>query len=221
VKDIDEARAEVRRVLDADLEALTDGQRLSVVPGVAEDDWELPEPDRRALWSYGLPPARDDELIGVVGDYQSAPEPELEVDGARMYRLGAFGEARLAARPGSGAVLAIPGFTLDGVHPQLRDQFPNGVHPVLVNSGVARLIDFAWRWHWILPVLTEQQLRAGDAEHAAWQNARTPADKAALPDFYDDVRALCVEILERFRQRDAAAVSGDDSLWHEAVMEYL
>jgi hypothetical protein len=219
--DIDEARAEVLRVLDADLEALTDGQRLSVVPGVPEDDWDLPAADRRALWSYGLPPARDDELFGVVGDYQSAPEPELEAEGERLYALGRFGEARLAARPGSGAVLAIPGFTIDDVHPQLRYQFPDGVRPSLVNSDVARLVDFAWRWHWILPVLTEQLIRAGEQERAAWQNARTPEEKAALPDFYDGVRALSGEVLERFRERDGAAVSGDDGVWHESVMEYL
>ncbi|MFD0746418.1 hypothetical protein ACFQ1L_34680 [Phytohabitans flavus] len=54
--DIDEARAEVSRIFDAPLEALTEGRRLSVVPGVPEGEWDLPAPDREALWSHGLPP---------------------------------------------------------------------------------------------------------------------------------------------------------------------
>ncbi|BCB74802.1 hypothetical protein Pflav_012120 [Phytohabitans flavus] len=92
--DIDEARAEVSRIFDAPLEALTEGRRLSVVPGVPEGEWDLPAPDREALWSHGLPPARDDSLYGLVADYQSAREPELVTDGSRLYGIGG------SARPG-------------------------------------------------------------------------------------------------------------------------
>ncbi|BCB74801.1 SUKH-4 family immunity protein [Phytohabitans flavus] len=127
----------------------------------------------------------------------------------------------MAARAGSGEVLAVPTFTYDEVHPQLQHMFPDGVRPVLLNSSVARLVDFAWRWHWLLPVLTAQQTWAGAEETTAWGNARTPEEKAALPDFYAEIRELCEEVVERFRQFDGPAVSNEDSPWREAVMEYL
>jgi hypothetical protein len=221
VRDIDEARAEVRRILDADLEALTDRQRLSVVPGVAAGDWDLPAPCRRALWTHGLPPAREDGLIGVAGDFQAAREPELAYGDSRLYAIGTSGAARLAAECGSGVVLAMPGFTEQDVHPQLRDRFPHGVRPEPVNSSVEMLVDFAWRWHWILPVLAEQQIRAGKDEHDAWRDARSPAENAALPDFYAGVRELCAEVVERFRGREPAAMPDDESFWSEMVMEDL
>jgi hypothetical protein len=119
-------------------------------------------------------------------------------------------------------VVIVPGFTYDEVHPQLRDRFPGGVvHPALVNSSVALLVDFAWRWHWLLPIVAEQQIRAGVEEQAAWRKARTPAEKAALPDFFAGVRAMCRGVVERFRQLDGAAVADPDSVWCDAVMEYL
>ena len=225
--DIAAVHAEVSRILDADLRALTDRQRLSVVPPVARGDWDLPEPDATTLWTYGLPPARDDDLFGVVGSYQSEPAPALDLDGwtdggPGGYLLGTFGEARIAARAGSGAVLAVPSFTVDDVHPQLRHQFPDGVHPVVMNSSVSRLVDFAWRWHWLLPILAAQQVKAGQDEHAAWQHARTEADQAALPDFFAPVRSICDRIIERFRALDPTAVPEDGTLvWPEAVLESL
>jgi hypothetical protein len=93
----DEARVEVRRLLDSSLDELTDAGRLSVLPIVGRDSWGLPEPGRDALWRYGLPPARDDEIAGEVGRFQTGCEPELEEGGSRQYVLGMFGVATLAA----------------------------------------------------------------------------------------------------------------------------
>jgi hypothetical protein len=217
VSGIDEARARVRRILDADLEALTKGRRLSVVPAVAEENWDLPDPDRRALWSYGLPPPRDDARYGIVGDYQSGREPELEADGSGLYSIGTCGVATLAASVRSGSVLALSPFT--EVHPQLRDRCPDGIRPAPVNSSVTRLVDFGWRYHWLLPVIAEAQTQAARAARAAWTGARTAEERTALPDFFAGLRALCGEIVERFRALDPEAVVDDESFWHEAVMD--
>jgi hypothetical protein len=217
----EEARAEVSRILDAELDALTEHRRLSVLPARAEEAWDLPPADRRLLWSYGLPLPRDDELTGAFGDFQTGYQPELRDGNDRLYLLGWFDEARLAAREASGAVLVIPPFSAEDVHPHMREAFPDGVHPQLVNSTVGGLVQLAWRWHWLVPVLADQQTLAGQAEHAAWTGATRAEEKAALPDFYAGVRALAHEIVERFQAVDPAAITDVGSFWYDVVMEYL
>jgi hypothetical protein len=209
----DEARVEVRRLLDCSLDELTEAGRLSVLPVVGRDSWGLPEPDRGALWRYGLPPARDDEMMGVVGRFQAGCEPELEEGGSRLYLLGMFGVAKLAAVPGTGTVIGFPASR--EVHPQLRDQYPDGLVPVVANSSVERLVDLSWRWHWLLPVLADQQVQAGKGEAAAVEVLKATG---RLPDIFAGVRALHREVLERFRAKDPRAI-GDDSFWAETVLE--
>jgi hypothetical protein len=211
--DPDQARVEVYRLLDSSLNELTEAGRLGVRPVVGRDSWDLPEADRGALWRYGLPPPRDDEMIGVVGRFQAGCEPELEEDGSRLYLLGMFGEAKLAAEPGTGTVIAVPPYR--EVHPQLRYLYPDGVVPVTANSSVARLVDLAWRWHWLLPVLADQQVQARKGEAAAVEVLKATG---RLPDIFAGMRALHHEVLERFRDKDPQAVT-DDSFWAETVLE--
>jgi hypothetical protein len=104
----DEARFEAARILGAALDELTDAGRLSVFPPVRPEDWELPDGDRHALWSYGLPRAMDDDLMRVVGAFQEGRQPELEHEGSRLYLLGTFGATRLAATERTGVVLEMP-----------------------------------------------------------------------------------------------------------------
>jgi hypothetical protein len=214
--DLYEAHVEVRRLLDSSLDELTGAGRLGVRPPVERESWDLPEPDCDALWRYGLPPARDDELMGVVGRFQAGREPELEEDGARLYLLGMFGVARLAAVQGTGTVIAIPAFR--SVHPQLLYLYPDGIVPQTANSSVAHLVDLAWRWHWLLPVLVDQQVQAAKGEAAAVDVLRATG---ILPDIFAGVRKLHRDVLERFRSTDPEAVTGDDSFWGESVLEDL
>lgn len=211
-----EARGEMHRILDSSLDQLTEAGRLGVVPAVDQDSWDLPETDRRALWQNGLPAPRGDALMGVVGQFQAGREPELAEGGSRLYLLGTFGTARLAAVEGGGTVIAVP--TFREVHPQLRSQYPDGIQPVMVNSSVAKLVDLAWRWHWILPLLADQQVEARRGEAAAVEVLKATG---TLPDVFAGVRALCREALERFQSIDPEAITDDDSFWGETVLEDL
>ena len=69
-------------------------------------------------------------MMGVVGRFQAGREPELEEGGSRLYLVGMFGVAKLAAVPGTGTVIAVP--TYREVHPQLRDVNPDGFVPVVL-----------------------------------------------------------------------------------------
>jgi hypothetical protein len=213
--DPDVARVEVFRILDASLDELTEAGQLSVLPTIDRDSWDLPEPDRIALWRHGLPPTRNDEMIGVVGRFQTDREPTLEEGGSRLYLLGTFGTAKLAAVQGVGTVIAVPAYR--AVHPQLRHLYPNGIVPVMANSNIARLVDLAWRWHWLLLVLADQQIQASKGEAAAVEVLKATG---TVPDIFAGVRALHREVLERFRNKDPQAIT-DDSFWGETVLEDL
>ncbi len=126
--DVDEAEREVARILTADVASLARGR--GVKPPSAGESWDVPAADRAALWLIGLPPPREDEYYGVVGAFQEGTVPEL--DG--LYRIGHFGEARLGMRPGTGTVITVPKYT--EVHPQLRELYPHGIGPCVVNSAV-------------------------------------------------------------------------------------
>ncbi|MDQ1044409.1 SUKH-4 family immunity protein [Streptomyces sp. V4I2] len=221
----DEARAEVARILGANLGELTDGGRLAVVPSIPPDDWELTETDRQALWSHGLPPARQDEILTVIGDYQQGVRPELEEDGTPLYRLGSYGVATIGAVRSTGTVLALPKYR--EVHPALRHLHPDGITPSTVNVTVAGLVDCAWRWYWLVPILAEQQTLAGEAEVAAWRaaTAADPQDDARQDDvpqdYYADCKALCREVLAAFGDRDPLVASPDRSFWSNVIRDDL
>ncbi|WP_158843943.1 SUKH-4 family immunity protein [Saccharothrix deserti] len=203
------------RILDASLRdlALRDLARsggVPVLPVSRAAAWRLPDPGKSALSRYGLPPARDDGLLGVVGGYQTSEQAETGADGSSFYVLGSYGTARLVAVEGVGDVLALPRYT--DVHPDLAHLHPSGIQPSLVNSTIAALVDCAWRWHWILPLLAEEQRRAGEAEVLAYRAGR-PADEP-----YAEYLDLCRHVLRRFQAIDPA-VRADSGFWHGVIID--
>ncbi|MBB2946603.1 hypothetical protein FB565_006371 [Actinoplanes lutulentus] len=168
-------RIAVDRILGDTLESLTRSGSPPVLPASELADWRLSGPAKAALFAYGLPPERDDGLMGVAGVF-------------REHVLGVYGSAKLVAD--SDAVLAVPRST--AVHPDLA----GGVTPTTVNSSVPAFVECAWRWHGIVPLLAEAQNAAGEAEIRAWK------DGVELPDAYLGYQQLCEYVLERFREID-------------------
>lgn len=211
--ELDEIRVEVDRILDADLGELTRSGGLSILPAMRPEDWQLPGQDKEALWRYGLPAQRSDGLIGVVGGFQAGRRPEVDHAGTPLYVLGGYGTSRLVASAEIGTVLAIP--ELAEVHPDLRHLYPSGLKPSVVNSTVADLVDCAWRWHWLLPLLAEQETLAGATEVEAWRSGQKEED---LPDFYAPYRDICTHILRRFQARDSVIGPAAD-FWTNAIVD--
>ncbi|WP_217235789.1 SUKH-4 family immunity protein [Streptomyces sp. AC555_RSS877] len=213
----DEARTEVARVLGAELGELTDRGRLAVLPPVHAGDWDLSEADRRALWSHGLPLPGQGDILSVVGDYQRGAEPGLDEEGTPLYRLGSYGEATIGAERGTGAVLALPKYR--EVHSALGHLHPDGITPSAVNATVAGLVDCAWRWYWLAPLLAEQEIRAGEAEVEAWRAATSAsgAEEDTERDYYADCKALCRDVLADFGTRDPLIASHERSFWSDVI----
>lgn len=204
------ARTAVERVLDADLHDLTRAGGLPVLPALP-DRWRLSDESRRALASHGLPPAREDGLLGVVGAFQDSAEPVPGPDGTAVYVLARYGTATIVAVEGHGRVFALPGQR--EVRPDLAVSHPSGIGPSFVNSSADRLVECAWRWHWILPLLAEEQRRAGEAE--------VRASRGGLPqtvDPYAGYDELCRRVLERFTALDSG-VGTAAGLWPETIVD--
>ena len=208
-----EARAAVDRILDAGLGELTQAGSVSSNPAPQLEAWHLPEQGRFALGSHGLPPARTDELLGVVGGLQEAEEPEQGPGGRRIYLLGSYGTSRLTAVEGTGEVLAIP--AVSQVHPDLAHLHPSGILPTLVNSTIVGLVQCAWRWHSMLLLLAVEQERAGEAEIAAWKEGRMGE---VMPDPYADYQELCRRVLRRFQDIDPV-IRNDSGSWFDVIID--
>lgn len=214
--DISQAKSELSRILQADISDLVVVDRRVVSPEEAAE-WQLPEIDLRALSEYGLPGPRGDELMGVVAGFQPGGKPERVYEGSRVYVLGSFGSALLAAQEGTGRVFAFPEFT--EIHPQLRHLMLEGPVPIEVNSRVTALVECAWRWDWMVRVLAEQEGLAGKAETEAWRTASSPEARATLPDFYADCRELGKLGLTGLAKFDPDVVGAEESFWAEAVLD--
>ena len=48
----------------------------------------------------------------------------------------------------------------------------SGITPTPVNSSVPAFVECAWRWHWIVALLADEQNAAGEAEIQAWKDGR-------------------------------------------------
>lgn len=211
--DTTETRAAVDRILDASLGELTQPGSVSGHPAPQLEAWHLPEEGRFALGTHGLPPARTDELLGVVGGLQESEEPEQGPGGRRIYLLGSYGTSRLAAVEGTGEVLAIP--AASQVHPDLAHLHPSGILPTLVNSTIVGLVECAWRWHRILPLLAVEQERAGEAEIAAWKEGQIGE---AMPDPYAGYQELCGHVLRWFQDIDPI-IRNDSGFWFDVIID--
>ncbi|MFP3965127.1 SUKH-4 family immunity protein [Actinomadura fulvescens] len=137
---------------------------VQVRAGSVTDHWLLPESDRLALRTWGLP---EGPLLRPTP--QAGPQPTLAPNIAgelerrllsekqRLYLLGIYGAdfdpgtaIRIGAVAGTGQVMGIrerPVSTAD-VHEQLRPYYPNLYHPAVCyfNSSVAAFVEVAWRW---------------------------------------------------------------------------
>ncbi|WP_433831197.1 SUKH-4 family immunity protein [Actinoplanes sp. CA-015351] len=193
--DVSGTRIAVDRVLEDTLESLTRSGSPPVLPASELEDWGLSGPARSVLLAYGLPPERDDGLMGVAGEFQNRV-------------LGRYGSARIVAE--SNAVLAVPRST--AVHHDLAGLYPEGVTPTTVNSSVPAFVECAWRWHWIVPLLAEAQHTAGEAEIQAWK------DGVELADAYLGYQQLCSDVLERFRAIDPA-IDADTGFWSGVIID--
>lgn len=201
------AEIALERILAAGLADLVGDGGSAVRPGAAIDGWRLPDRGRDALRRWGLPAARADGMIGIAGRFQTAVEPEVRTD-VTAYLLGDFGVGRLCAVQGSGEVLCLPGYT--EVHPQLAHLYPDGIRPWLVDSAVEHLVELAWRWHRILPLLAGEQQAANEAEVAAY---RAGARGSAELNFSGPHEKLCARVDRAFHEVDPAGAR----FWHETV----
>jgi hypothetical protein len=214
--DIDEARAEVRRILEADLAELAVDRRGALFPPVGQDEWELPRQDMDVLWRHGLPAPQDDGPYRISGHYQTGSSPELAHEGRVFYRLGSFAGVSHLAERGTGEVVH-PVLTKAEVHPQLAVHFPVERTFALVDTSVASWVELAWRWHRLVPVLVDQSDQAGEAEGRAMRGG---VDRdLEPPDFFAEVEEMRREILAAFRARDPAAIASKQTFWWDVVMD--
>ncbi|MFG2047882.1 SUKH-4 family immunity protein [Micromonospora sp. NPDC048935] len=203
----------VDRILDASLDDLALGvdARGRAAPQVA--DWRLPEDGRVILGSYGLPAPRDDDYLGVVGDLQESTEPHEGVDGRSWYVLGSYDRSRLAAVEWTGQVVAVPAGSQ--VHPDLAHLHPSGMSLTPVNSTLGAFVECAWRWHRLLPLLADEQERAGEAEVSALKAGQPVQD---MVDPYAGYQELCRYVLSRFRKIDPE-LEADSGFWPDIIID--
>jgi hypothetical protein len=109
--------------------------------------------------------------------------------------------------------LAIPASSQ--VHPDLAHLHPSGILPTVVNSSITALVECAWRWDAVLPLLADEQVRAGQAEVAAWRAGRIGE---GLADPYAGYQELCRRVLRRFQEIDST-VQGDSGFWADVIID--
>lgn len=205
-----QASSEVARILAADLRDLVTDGPPQMLPPTAGHAWNLPEGDKSSLFTHGLPKlGPTEDHLGVGGMFQRSEQPEYPSPGGRAYVLGVCGNARIVALESSGLVLAVP--ESRELIPQLAHLAPEGIRDEKINSSVGRLVDFAWRWTRLAPVLAEQETAVGAAEMAAWKQSRAAGSREPMPDLSAPYRSLCRTVRERFREMDPLAT--DDSMW--------
>lgn len=174
--------------------------------------------DVRLLESYGLPADRQDGRYGFAASYQASVEPLLE---GGLFEIGVYGNAKIGLSSADGSVWIVSPYSSADYHPQVRPLRSDSGRAVMINSSLVSFLGFAWRWHWLVSLLAEQQERAGEEEIRAWSAAKSDEERAALGDFYDDVRSMCLEVLDWLAVSDPVAPTGDGSFWREVILEYL
>jgi len=161
----------MRRCFTAELDQVVEAADAAHgVPSVVAN-WRLSDRDREALLRYGVPINRGDTRgAQLVGDVQSELDPTVLVGDRPGYRLGSHWWRKLAALAGSGKVVAIaPDESEDPL-----GKLAVGTPPTYVNSSVARFVDVAWRWNYLMPLF-----RAADYSNAFYEGTEEFLD--ALP----------------------------------------
>ncbi|HEX2317204.1 MAG TPA: SUKH-4 family immunity protein [Thermomonospora sp.] len=225
-----DAVAEADRVLGAGLQELTEDSRLSVLPPEEVDQWDLPQDGRKVLRTYGLPPIEEkDDPQDVVRRCQTGAQPELEYRGIRYYALGLLDPhhpTRVGVRAGSGEVFAVPSSDTE-IPASMRDRFPDGLAPRLLNSGVPQFVEFSWRWYRLIPIFAHLVDQESHAEQVYLDMLRS--DPVSIPrdevrNFYDnfraDVKSLGEHVLSAFAHIDPAAATHADSYWRREILDW-
>lgn len=132
------------RYLHAPLESLITPDQQSSKPSPSIESWNLPDRDKQALESWGLPiidAGLSFAQISLWGDVQDTAAPEFDAHGSRGYRLGRFWQWTIVAADGVGVVLGVQ------QEPDVRTAF--------INSDVASFVEISWRWHFVRRLLVE------------------------------------------------------------------
>jgi hypothetical protein len=214
--DTTDTRVAIDRILAENLSSLARSGSLSVVPPTQIEEWHLPQSGKAVASSHGLPSARTDDLMGIVGGFQESVVPEAGPDGMNFYVLGHYGTSRVVAVENSGVVIAIPKFS--EVHPGLASVYPSGISTTWVNSSIERFVECAWRWHWIVALLAEEQMRAGEGEILAWRDGQGDRQGDRMVDAYAKYEELCRYVLERFRSIDED-IDVASNFWPDVIMD--
>ncbi|GAA3839770.1 hypothetical protein GCM10022243_02690 [Saccharothrix violaceirubra] len=205
-------REVVDRILGQDLDFLSLVDGAPVLPGSVLGEWRIAADEKEVLALYGLPPARADGLMGIVGGFQESGTPTVARDGRRIYILGKLGISTLAVVEGGGDVFSFP--QSSEVHPGLKHLYPDGMLPRLVNSSIARFVRCAWLWNALLPLLAEWEKAAGQCELA-----QARAGKVDLSvDPYESYLALCHHLLGQFREIDSEILE-ESSFWKDQIID--
>lgn len=215
----------MRSILDAPLASLVEPD-VRVLAGAIIDEWDLPDADREALRTYGLPrgsslePAPQDVAApllrpNVAGDR----ERRFIAADERLYRLGTYGAdydasltIRVGAVAGSGRVLGIRArpLTVADLHPQLRPYHPGLYLPAVCyfNASLAAFVEVAWRWYAAVEVF--RQYREPDPVERRDEIAR----------YHAEVARTTALIAERVILIDPSLADRDlDSAWVEEITE--
>lgn len=218
---VDSARflAQVKHILDADLIDLTRGQSTATYPSFDPALWDLPKEGKQALWSYGLPCELNENYAGITSGYEQAPSAQklpLTEELAACYRLGNAGVGSIVARAGAGDVWYLPRFT--DVPPQLQELHPEGIRPELVNSTITSLVECTWRWHLIIPIISECAEIGAAALDAAWM-AADEKGREELPDIHPGFVEVLNFTSSKFQAIDPEVMSDRRSFWRQLLDE--
>jgi hypothetical protein len=132
--------------------------------------WELPEADRTALTTWGLPTDQimmpqiqlDSEPL-LIPNVASERERRLIAPDQRLYRLGRLGRhdqtPAIGVVAGDGRIMSIreTPLTADDLHPSLREHYRGLYKPAVdfISSSVAQFVEVTWRWRAAVAVLRD------------------------------------------------------------------
>jgi hypothetical protein len=194
----------------------------------AVNEWRLPEPDRRALHTYGLPdgpmlrprPQEVPEPV-LVPNVAGERERRLIAPNQRLYLLGVCGtdhDPELTIRVGAvaetGQVLGIrarPVTTAD-IHIQLREVYPDLYHPSVCyfNASIAAFVEVAWRWRAAVELIRSHK---GPHYSAPYEEHER---------HHAEVQECCEMFLARMTELDPTLSDENlESVWIETITEEL